>query len=92
MVLYLAFSDLVEGNRDRFVGIDFLFINQGLACEELSPVRERQLLDANPVVQLARTLGHDVDEAKLGVGVLEQRVEISENGLTHNVPLLFVGG
>src|SRR5579883_1745194 len=82
-ILDPSFGDLVERDRNGFVGIDRLLIDQRFAGEILPAIAGRKLLHTDPVVQLARALGHDVDETEFRVGMLEQRVQVAEYGLAH---------
>jgi hypothetical protein len=79
-----AVGDFVKSDRDGFVGVYILAIDQRLAGEVLAPIGGRELLHPNPVIQLTSALGRDIDEAELGVGVFEQRVQIAENGFAHD--------
>ena len=76
----LSFGDFVERDRDRFVGVDRVLVYEGLAGKILAAIGGRLLLHADPVVQLARALGDDVDEAELGIGMREQLFQVAENG------------
>src|SRR5665213_188570 len=73
-----AFGDLVERDRDGLVRVDIALVDQRLAREELATLGGRQRLGAHPVVELAGALGRDVDQAELGVGVLEETLEVAE--------------
>src|ERR1700733_3883737 len=80
MVGDFALGDLVDRDGNRLVGVDRVLVDKGLAREILAPVGRRLLLHANPVIQLARALGDDVDEAELGIGMGEQFLQVAENG------------
>src|SRR5581483_569790 len=80
MIRDFALGDLIERDRDRLVGVDRFLVDEGLACEVLSPVGRRLLLHADPVIQLTGALRDDVDEAEFGIGMREQLLQVAENG------------
>src|SRR5580700_4200928 len=81
----LSLGNFVERDGDWLVRVDRFAIDERLAREVFAAIGCGKLLHADPIVQLASALGYDVDEAELGVGVLQQYVKIAEYGFAHGI-------